>query len=59
MKDKQKNPVLVRTSPRKHIKTQKPKKDKQLEKVVDLEVKEAQGTEDIDAEGEEPIIRLP
>jgi len=32
-------------------------KDKQ--KVVNLEVEEGQGTEDIDTEGEKPIKRLP
>lgn len=39
------------------------KKDKQpekgKEKVVDLEVEEGQGTEDVDAKGEEPITKLP
>ena len=37
--------------------TSKQKKDKQPEKVIDLESKE--GTEDIDAESVEPITKLP
>lgn len=56
-KDKQKRMVLVRKSPRKHTATRKKKKDKQLEKVVDLEAK--QGTEDIDAKGMKPITKIP
>ena len=43
-------------SPRKHSASQAQKKDKQLEKVADLEAKE--GAEDIDAEGVEPISKL-
>lgn len=44
-------------SPRKHFVAQA--KQKKLEKVVDLEVEEGQGTEDIDAEGVDPIMKLP
>lgn len=51
-KDKQKNPLRVRESLRKHSTTQaKQKKDKQPKKVVDLEAEEGQGIEDIDVEG--------
>jgi len=41
----------------KHISTQAQKKDKQPEKVVDLEAEE--GTKYINAEGSEPISKLP
>jgi len=58
-KDKLKKLVLVCKSPKKNTAMQKQKKEKQLEKVVDLEVEEGQGVEDIDAEGMEPIIKLP
>lgn len=47
----------IRESPRKNYATQK-KKDKQPERVVDLEAKEGQGTEDIDAKGLEPFTKL-
>jgi len=47
---------------RNHTMTPTQKKDKQLvkhkQKVVDLEAKEAQRTEDIDAQGVEPITKL-
>ena len=46
----------MRESPRKHIVSQTQKKDKQPEKVVDLEAE--QGTEDIDVEGEEPLTKF-
>lgn len=49
----------MRESPRKHSVAQKQKKDKQPKKVVDLEVEEGQGIKDIDAQGVEPITKLP
>lgn len=59
-KDKQKRPMPVCESLRKHSTTQAQKKDKQLvkgkEKFIDLEAKE--GTKDIDAKGIEPISKL-
>jgi len=43
--------MSVRASPRKHTDTQeKQEKNKQLERVMDLEVEEFQGEEDIDVE---------
>lgn len=38
---------------------QKEQKDKQPEKVVDLEEEEFQGVEELDAEEGDPITRLP
>lgn len=56
-KDKKKMAMSVHELPRKHSSTQAQKKDKQLEKVVVLEA--AEGAEDIDAEGVDPISELP
>lgn len=58
-KDKQKKSVPMRESPRKHSTTQNQKRDKQPKRVVDLEAKEGQGTEDINAEGVEPFTKFP
>jgi len=58
-KDKQKNPVPMCKSLRNNSATQaNQKKYKQSKKVVDLEVEEGQGKEDIDAEGIELMMRL-
>lgn len=50
--------MMVCESPRKHSVTQKKKKDKQPERVVDLEAEERQGTKYIDIEGVGPITKL-
>lgn len=59
-KENKKRPILVCESPRKHFSTQAQKKDKlstkDKGKVVDLEAEE--GTEDINAEGMQPISKL-
>ena len=47
----------MRESPRKHSIAEMNKKNKQPEKVIDLEVEE--GVEDIDAEGTDPITKFP
>jgi len=58
-KEKKKKLISVRQSLRKNVEVrQTEKKDKQLEKVVDLEEEEHQGVEELDAEEVEPISWL-
>lgn len=51
--------MSVWESPRKHSTTQKQKKDKQPGRVVNLEVEEGQGIEDINVEGMELLTKFP
>lgn len=51
--------MLVCEPPRKHSTTQKQKKDKKPEKVIDLEAEEGEGTKDINDEGIAPITKFP